>query len=118
MYEIKLKAAGYRVTVKPDGISGWKHLNEAKYPDLLLLDVVLPGKDGFEILKDIRRHPGLKSLPVILLTNLAQKVDQAEGQKLGADAYVVKAHITPVELIDIVAQVLTQTSLPSQASQR
>jgi CheY-like chemotaxis protein len=68
--------------------------------------VVLPVKDGFEILKDLRRHPKLHDLPVILLTNLGQKVDVKQGEKLGADAYVVKAHITPGELIQIVAEQL------------
>lgn len=106
MYVQKLEQAGFNVTHKPDGPSGWQALTEGTRPDLLLLDVVLPKRDGFEILRDIRRHTTLHDLKVMLLTNLAQEVDRVEGKKLGADSYVVKAHITPHELIEKVQAIL------------
>ena len=99
MYQTKLTAAGYALVVKKDGPSGWKELQDGPRPDLLLLDIVLPKKDGFEILRDVRKHPQLHDLKVMLLTNLGQKADIQEGEKLGADDYVIKAHITPAELV-------------------
>jgi DNA-binding response OmpR family regulator len=106
MYETKLKAEGYDIIVKRDGVTGWQELTQGKKPDLLLLDIVLPKKDGFEILKDLRAHPQLHDLKVILLTNLGQKVDIEQGQKLGATDYVIKAHITPKELVEKIKQQL------------
>ena len=107
MYETKLKAAGYDVVVTRDGPSAWDYLTTSEdLPDLVLLDVVLPKKDGFEILRDLRKDKKLSHLKVILLTNLGQQADIAMGQKLGADDYVIKAHITPQELIAKVAQYL------------
>ena len=75
-------------------------------PDLLLLDIVLPKKDGFEILRDIRREPTLKDLPVLLLTNLGQKPDVEKGLDLGADDYIIKAHFTPSEVVEKIEKAL------------
>ena len=107
MYETKLKGAGYDVMVKRDGPSAWDYLTTSEaLPDLVLLDVVLPKKDGFEILTDLRKDKKLSHLKVILLTNLGQQADIEMGNKLGADDYVIKAHITPQELIAKVEQYL------------
>ncbi len=102
MYEQKLKSSGFDIRVKPDGLQGWEELTTGPMPDILLLDVVLPKKDGFEILRDIRKHEKLHHLPVILLTNLAQEIDRKEGKRLNATDYVVKAHITPNQLVEII----------------
>ncbi len=108
MYEQKLKSSGYDIRVKPDGLQAWEELTSGPMPDLLLLDVVLPKKDGFEILRDIRKHEKLHHLPVILLTNLAQEVDRKQGKKLEATDYIVKAHITPAQLVEIIEKHLTE----------
>ena len=102
MYETKLRTTGYDLVLKRDGQEAWEELLNGPRPDLLLLDVVLPKKDGFDILRDLRRNPKLHDLKVILLTNLGQKVDREEGQRLGASDYIIKAHITPQQLVDIV----------------
>jgi DNA-binding response OmpR family regulator len=102
MYQTKLSAAGYQVAHYPDGIGAWQALTTGPRPDLLLLDVVLPKKDGFEILRDLRKDKKLHDLKVVLLTNLAQEIDRKEGAKLGATDYIVKAHITPKELLEAV----------------
>jgi DNA-binding response OmpR family regulator len=75
-------------------------------PDLVLLDVVLPKKDGFEILEALRREERTKKLPIILLTNLGQKPDVERGVSLGADDYIIKAHFTPSEVVEKIKQVL------------
>ena len=106
MYQTKLSAMGYAVELKEDGEAAWQRLQQDPLPDLVLLDVVLPKKDGFEILEGIRANSRTKDLPVILLTNLGQKPDVERGVKLGADDYIIKAHYTPTEVVEKLNNVL------------
>lgn len=106
MYATKLSMLGYTVRVAADGEEGWKALTKEPLPDLLLLDIVLPRKDGFEILRDARKDPKLRDLPILLLTNLGQKPDVEKGLELGADDYVIKAHFTPSEVVEKIEKVL------------
>lgn len=106
MYNDLFTKAGYDVTLLRDGEAAWNALTTQERPELLLLDIVLPKKDGFEILRDLRKHPTLHNLRVVLLTNLAQEVDRKEGEKLGATDYIVKAHTTPHDLLVKVQDIL------------
>ncbi len=106
MYQTKLTSLGYNVEVIDDGEVAWARLQEDPAPDLLLLDIVLPKKDGFEILEDVRKQDKTKKLPVILLTNLGQKPDIERGLKLGADDYIIKAHYTPTEVVEKISTLL------------
>ncbi len=106
MYQTKLRNVGYTVEVAADGEVAWNRLQEDPLPQLVLLDVVLPKKDGFEILEDLRKDPRTKDLPVILLTNLGQKPDVERGIKLGADDYIIKAHYTPSEVMEKIEKIL------------
>lgn len=117
MYQTKLTMLGYTVRVAVDGESGWQELKK-EIPDLLLLDIVLPRKDGFEILSDIRNDAQLKGLPVILLTNLGQKPDVQKGLELGADDYIIKAHFTPTEVVEKIEKMLSKkAAAPGQKEQ-
>lgn len=107
MYQTKLSMLGYTVRTAVDGEVGWAELQK-ETPDLLLLDIVLPKKDGFEILGDIRSSEKMKNLPVILLTNLGQKPDVQKGLELGADDYIIKAHFTPSEVVEKIEKMLTK----------
>lgn len=106
MYQTKLRNAGYTVEIATDGETAWNRLQEDPLPDLLLLDVVLPKKDGFEILEDLRKNEKTKHIAVILLTNLGQKPDVERGVKLGADDYIIKAHYTPSEVMEKIKKIL------------
>ncbi len=106
MYRTKLTALGYEVELKEDGDLAWDRLQEEPMPDLVLLDIVLPKKDGFEILEGLRANEKTKHLPVILLTNLGQKPDIERGIKLGADDYIIKAHYTPTEVMEKIKKTL------------
>lgn len=106
MYQTKLKNVGYTVELAADGEAAAMRLAQDPLPDLVLLDVVLPKKDGFEILEELRANNRTKDLPVILLTNLGQKPDVERGVKLGADDYIIKAHYTPSEVMEKVEKVL------------
>lgn len=108
MYQTKLSMLGYTVRIAADGEEGWRKLTTEALPDLLLLDVVLPKKDGFEILSLVRKDPERKHLPVILLTNLGQKPDVQRGLELGADDYVIKAHFTPAEVVEKIEKLLRE----------
>lgn len=95
----KLTAENFEALEAVDGENGLKMLKEGK-PDLVLLDLILPGIDGFEVLSRMKNDPALASMPVIILSNLGQREDVERGLKLGAADYLVKAHFTPNEIID------------------
>ena len=95
----KLIKEGYEISEAVDGEEGMKKVKEEK-PDLVLLDLILPGIDGFEVLARMREESALYSIPVIILSNLGQKEDVEKGLKMGAVDYLIKAHFTPGEIID------------------
>ena len=112
MYETKLKKLGFQVELIEDGQAAVDRLAQDPLPDLILLDIVLPKKDGFEILEGVRKDERTAELPVILLTNLGQKPDVERGIKLGADDYIIKAHYTPTEVVNKITQVLDAKNKP------
>jgi len=95
----KLLKEGYEISEAIDGEEGLKKIKEEK-PDLVLLDLILPGIDGFEVLSEIKDDPILAQIPVIILSNLGQKEDVEKGLKLGAVDYLIKAHFTPGEIVE------------------
>jgi len=95
----KLLKENFEVSEAIDGEEGIKKIKEEK-PDLILLDLILPGIDGFEVLSRMKEDPALASIPVIILSNLGQKEDVERGLKLGAVDYLIKAHFTPGEIIE------------------
>jgi len=74
-------------------------------PDLLLLDVLLPDVNGFDVLNRVRQHPALKRIPVVMLTSLSERKDIAKGLLLGADGYITKPAL-PSTLVDAVQAIL------------
>ena len=95
----KLIQEEFKVLEAVDGEEGIKKIKEEK-PDLILLDLVLPGIDGFEVLSRMKEDLELYLPPVIILSNLGQKEDVEKGLKLGAIDYLVKAHFAPGEITD------------------
>ncbi len=77
-------------------------------PDIVMLDIVLPGMDGFEILGKIKNDPKIKHIPVILLSNLGQESDIQKSTSLGAARFLIKAMVTPTEIIDHIKEVLDE----------
>lgn len=101
----KLIKEGYETSEAVDGEQGIKKVKEEK-PDLVLLDLILPGIDGFEVLSKKREDPSVVQIPVIILSNLGQKEDVERGLKLGAVDYLIKAHFTPGEIIEKIKNIL------------
>lgn len=101
----KLRKEDYEVLEAVDGEEGVRKVKEEKI-DLILLDLILPGIDGFEVLSRIKEDPLRSQIPVIILSNLGQKEDIERGLKLGAIDYLIKAHFTPGEIIDKIKNAL------------
>ena len=101
----KLSGEGFDALEAVDGEEGIKKIKEEK-PDLVLLDLILPGIDGFEVLARLREDPEISSIPVIILSNLGQREEVEKGLKLGAIDYLIKAHFTPGEIIEKIKNVL------------
>lgn len=101
----KLMKENYETSEAIDGEEGIKKIKEEK-PHLVLLDLILPGIDGFEVLSRMRDDPVVSSIPVIILSNLGQKEDVEKGLKLGAADYLIKAHFTPGEIIEKIKNIL------------
>jgi len=105
IYTKKLNEAGFQLEVAERGEEALRKLKEKKF-DLLLLDIVLPGISGWEILEKIREDENLKDLKVIILSNLGQKTEVEKGFKLGAVRYLIKAHYSPSEVVKEVREIL------------
>ena len=101
----KLSNEGYEVIEAVDGEQGIQKIKETK-PDLVLLDLILPGIDGFEVLAQKKEDPFVATIPVIVLSNLGQKEDVDRGLGLGATDYLIKAHFTPGEIIEKVHNII------------
>ena len=101
----KVLKEGYLVTEAVDGEDGAKKAKE-EVPNLILLDLILPGIDGFEVLAKVKEDPTTAQIPVIIFSNLGQKDDVEKGLKLGAVDYLIKAHFTPGEIIEKIKKII------------
>ena len=108
IYATKLELEGFQVATARDGEEGLKAAMREK-PDLILLDVLMPKLDGFEVLKRLKADADTKPIPVIMLTNLGQKEDIEKGLQDGAVDYLIKAHFVPAEAVDKIKKVLNMT---------
>ena len=100
-----LEKEGYQMISALDGESGLR-LAKSQKPDLILLDLILPRKDGFEVLKELKEDETTKGIPVIVLTNLEDIESVEKAIELGATTYLVKAQYTLEEVIQKVKKAL------------
>ena len=100
-----LSKEGYEVISAFDGKTGLE-LAKAESPDLILLDLILPKLDGFEVLKRLKENEKTKEIPVIVLTNLERLEDVEKAIELGAKTYLVKAQYTLEEVVEKIKNVL------------
>ncbi len=108
LIQVNLEKQGYNIVTAYDGKEGLEKI-KAEKPDLVVLDVMMPYMDGFEVLKNLRREPSTEMLPVIMLTAKAQDKDVFEGYSYGADMYLTKP-FNPVELVSFVKRILSGAS--------
>jgi len=112
LVDYSLKQEGYEVITAangPDGIQ--KALGES--PDLVILDVMLPGLDGFEVCYQLRAEPSTAKLPILMFTARAQEIDKDTGRRVGADDYLTKPS-APEEIVNHVAKLLKAKAPPDK----
>lgn len=107
IYTTKLRIEGFQVSEAGDGVEGLDVAID-KSPDVILLDVVLPIKDGFEVLKDLKANPRTKHIPVIILSNLGQEYEVKRGMTLGAENFLTKANLTPAKIVEEVRTLIAR----------
>lgn len=95
----KIVSEGFNPLESETGEDGLVKIKKEK-PDLVLLDIVLPGIDGIEVLKKAKEDPEISSIPIVILSNLAGPEEIERGLKLGAVDYLIKAHLTPREIVE------------------
>ncbi|MFH1667596.1 MAG: response regulator [Candidatus Komeilibacteria bacterium] len=105
IYKIKLAKEGINAEIATDGNEALAKIKELK-PDLVLLDLVMPGKDGFEILEDLQSDKGLKKIPIIILSNLGQEADIIKGKSYGIVDYFIKSDISIHDVVKKIKEIL------------
>ncbi|KXK10240.1 MAG: Transcriptional regulatory protein SrrA [Microgenomates bacterium OLB23] len=105
LYEEILKDADFNVDTAVDGKDGYDKIIEGDY-DLVLLDIMMPKMDGVEVLRELSENAKAKASKVVLLTNLAHDPVMKEALGLGAKAYLIKADMTPDQLVEKVKEYL------------
>lgn len=89
LLKLQAELSGYKLHVEVDGINGLRAIEREK-PDLVLLDIMLPGQNGFDVCRKMKNNAELKHIPVIILTAKAEEIDIILGLELGADDYLAK----------------------------
>lgn len=103
----KLRREGFELCEATNGQQALDFLKENK-PIIMLLDLMMPGIDGFQVLESVRANEQTKDLPVIVLSNVGEKQMIERIQRLGADDYLIKAHFVLDEIIEHVTKVLAK----------
>lgn len=106
IYLTKFKEKGFEVALAEDGEKVIPALQRAK-PDFMLLDIVLPLKDGWEVLSEVRKDPKWDSVKIVVLSNIGEAQDVEKGFALGANLYLIKAHFTPSQVVGEINKLLT-----------
>ncbi len=95
----KLRQEGYEVEVAKNGEEGLEKMEEIK-PDLILLDIIMPKKGGFEVMEEMRKKEELKNIPVVVISNSGQPVELDKAKELGARDWLIKTEFDPTEVIE------------------
>lgn len=114
VYEAELKEKNFDVILAQDGEEGLEKA-QLEDPDLIILDMIMPKKSGFEVLTELQRNQKTRNIPVIILSNLGQEDDKKKGIDLGAVDYLIKDNITLSILVDKINQYLNSRTQSKQA---
>lgn len=105
IYLKKFNLEGFDIQSAPEGEKGIE-LARAQKPDVILLDILLPKKDGFAVLEELKKDPATQAIPVIVMTNLSEDDNISRAFDLGAVDYLIKSNFLPDEVIDKVKNAL------------
>lgn len=106
MYSIKFNEQDFDVKLAGSAEEALNILNQGLVPDIVLIDVIMPGMDGFSLIAEMRKQQFDRKVALIILSNLGQKSDIEKGLASGADGYIVKASATPSEVVSKVTEIL------------
>jgi DNA-binding response OmpR family regulator len=116
LVEYSLRREGYEVSKCSNGLEGIRRAH-SDVPDLIILDVMLPGMDGFEICHRLRAEPDTAKLPILMFSAKAQEIDKSTGMKVGADDYLTKPS-APAEIVSRVENLLAKKSSDAIAQEK
>lgn len=105
----KLKREGFTVVQAGNGVEALEQIRKTR-PHLVLLDLIMPVKDGFSVLADVQMDPAIAKIPIIVLSNLGQESDMQKTKELGAAGYFIKAELPLKQLVDVVKQQLARAA--------
>lgn len=105
MYSIKFKKSGFNVDTAATGADALNKLRDGAKPDIILLDLVMPGMDGLEVLENIRKENLAAGADIIVLSNLNQPADFERAKSFGIAGYIVKANSIPSEVVEEVIKI-------------
>lgn len=109
MYQLKLSLEGYEVVVAENGKQGVDKVKEFA-PDIILLDILMPELDGFQVLNIVKGEDESKKIPVLIMSNLGQEDHIQKGMEMGAIGYIVKSQFTPSKVVEKIKEVLGHQS--------
>ena len=117
MYEKAFKLSGYEIEMAFNGEEALAKLKAAPVkPTVIILDIMMPKLNGLDVLKALKQDAGLKSIPVIMLTNLAGEADAEKALQLGAVLYLVKSEYEPKQVVEKVKEIIAgysrKTNIP------
>lgn len=108
-YQEGLQRAGYKILTAADGATALKLAKDHK-PDLILLDLIMPDLNGFEVLEKLKHNRKLKNIPVIVVSNISKATDEHEVRSLGAIEFVVKSNYSLKDIVSIVRKTIEKPS--------
>ena len=111
----RLEKEGFAITQAFDGEEAMTYLKSGK-PDLIVLDLILPKKSGFEVLESISKDPQLSQIPVVILSNLGQESDVEKAKSLGALEYYIKVRTSIDSFVEIVKNIMSRFPGEAQVS--
>lgn len=95
----KFESSGFVVRIALDGETGLKIVQQ-ELPDIVLLDILLPGIDGFEVLRRLKSNTNSQGIPVVIISNLGEAMDIDKAMQIGAADYLIKAQSSPQQIVD------------------
>lgn len=114
----KLSKSGYTVEGAEDGEVALEKLRSGPKPDLMLLDILMPKKNGMEVMEEMSADPTLKTIPIIIISNSGQPVEIERAKKLGAKDFLIKAVFDPAEVLEKIRALLQPQAIDQKKGKR
>lgn len=99
IYKVRFEQEGFDVMLAENGLAALQKMNQGAEPEIILLDIIMPGMDGVEVLKKLKADEKWKEIPIIMLTNISERDKVNEAMELGVKDYLIKSHFTPSEVV-------------------